>query len=107
MANLSDAIGTHGGYLAYETITATASSALATTTIKPTGANIPAQSALVTNNDSTIVVRLRFGAVTATTTTGHALAPRDSVLLHGTELLRGLRMIGESGSPLVGVTTFA
>jgi hypothetical protein len=106
MAHIND-IGTHGGFLAEEVLTATASSAIAATVIKPTSANLPAQSVLLTNNDATIVVRVRLSGTAATTATGHALKPGESIFIHGTDLIRRIRVIGESGSPLVAVTTFA
>jgi hypothetical protein len=107
MANLSDVLGTGHGFLAEEGLTATTSVGITSTIIKPTAANIPAQVALITNGDATIRCRYRLSAAAPTASVGHVLPAGDSFLLFGTQNIRNFRVIGESGSPVVYVTTLA
>jgi hypothetical protein len=74
--------------------------------LRPTGSSVSAQCALITNNHATIHCRFRLSGVAATPTTGHQLRAGESFVLWGTPTLRNFRIIGESGGPPVGITTF-
>lgn len=107
MATLSDVLGTGFGFLAEEGLTATTSQAISAAVIRPTGFDIPAQKALITNGDAAIRCRFRLSASAPTASVGHVLGAGESIYLTGTKNIENFRVIGESGSPVVYVTTLA